>query len=110
MPDPLKYVQNDSGPPLRATLIDLSTNLPVDVSNAGTTVRFKFRLKPDGAVTTIVATKPNGGADGGVSVAFSGGSFSAAGIYEGEFEVTFNTGIVQSTFDKIDLEVREQIG
>ena len=110
MADPLKYVQNDSGPPLRATLIDLSTNLPVDVSNAGTTVRYKFRLKPDGAVTTIVATKPNGGADGVVSVAFSGGNFSEAGWYEGEFEITFNTGIVQTSFDKVSKEVREQIG
>jgi hypothetical protein len=110
MPDPIKHVQNDSGPALRGTLIDLATNLPLDVSNAGTTVRYKVRKKPAGTVTTFIATKPNGGADGVVSVAFTTGTFTEAGIHEGEFEITFNTGVVQSVFDKILHEVREGIG
>jgi hypothetical protein len=109
MADPIKIVQNDTGPALRLTLVDLSTNLPLDVSNGSTVVRCHRRKVPDGAVQTIVATKPNGGADGVISVAWTGASFAEAGMHEAEIEVTFNTGIVQTVFDKVLLEVREQI-
>lgn len=110
MADPIKVVVGDTAPDIRGTLVDLSTNTPVDVSNVATVVRCYVRKVPDGSVTTITATKPNGGADGVVNVAWTAGIFASAGDYEAEIETTFNTGKIQTVPDKILLEAREGIG
>lgn len=109
MADPIKTVVGDTAPDIRGTIIDLSTNAPVDVSNVSTIVRCHVRKVPDGAVTTITATKPNGGADGVINVAWTAGIFASAGDYEAELEITFNTGKVQTVPDKIKLQAREAI-
>lgn len=107
MPDPLKYVQGDTAPDLRVTLTDQDTGNAIDVSSA--TVRLYLRLQGGVSVTSITGTKPGGGTDGVVLFSWPSGSFAAAGSYESEIEITYSTGKVETVFDKIKYEAREQI-
>lgn len=105
----INLVQNDTGPDLTVMLYDTASNSPIDVSGS-TVVRFHFRKEDGTSVTTLTASKPSGGTDGVVSFPWGAGNLSEAGNYEGEIEITFSSGKVQTVPDKIRFYVREQIG
>lgn len=123
----IQLVQGDTGPSLVFSLTDDSTGLPVDVSAGGTVVRFKFRaLGATELKGTITATKLTGrqladgtidttgayataGAGGRVQVAWASTSLDTAGDFEGEIEVTFASGIIQTVPAKVQLAVRPQL-
>tara|TARA_Y100000310_G_C20686505_1_gene819364 strand:+ start:890 stop:1225 length:336 start_codon:yes stop_codon:yes gene_type:complete len=86
--------QNDTTPALEVFLQD-SRGRPVNLT--GATVGFHMRLESDqtvkitsGSVTVESATK------GHVSFAFSATNTDTAGNYEGEFQVTFAGGAVET--------------
>lgn len=106
----INLVQNDTAPDLTMMLYDSIANAPVDVSAAGTTVRMYFRKEGSGSVSTLIASKPNGGVDGVVSFPWGAGTLANSGAHEGEVEITFNTGKIQTLPDKLRFFVREQIG
>lgn len=123
-------VQGDTGPPLRLSITDPATGLPVDLSAAATTVLFKMRPVPvGGEVTTIKAavtcSKLAGVVqdDGSINTAApynvpgSGGrcqvdwgptDLNTAGEFEAEVEITFDTGRVQTINKLIYLTIRPQ--
>jgi hypothetical protein len=105
----INLVQNDTGPDLTVMLYDTASNSPIDVSGA-TVVRLHFRLEGAVPVTTIIGSKPSGGTDGVVSFPWGVGDLAVAGAYEGEVEITFATGKIQTVPDKIRFWLREQIG
>lgn len=122
----IKLVQGDSRPQLRFSVTDPNTGLPIDFSNVSTTVRFKFRAAGDTATKeTLVCTKLVGrvlesgaidttppydtaGAGGRVALNWGPTSLDTAGDFEGELEVTFDDGTVQTVFDLVKFTVREQ--
>lgn len=106
----INLVQNDTAPDITMALYDAIANAPVDVSSVGTTVRMYFRKEGSGSFVTLVASKPNGGVDGVVSFPWGATDLANAGPHEGEVEITFNTGKIQTLPDKLRFFVREQIG
>lgn len=103
----IKLVKDDTAPDVDVQLVDAVTGLPINVSNAGDVVRMYFRQEGSSTIkATITATKPNGGADGIVRFAWSAGDLDTAGEFEGEIEITFNTGKIQTIFETIEFSVR----
>jgi hypothetical protein len=107
MAERIKLVQGDTRPYVRVTLKDLD-GLPIDVSTAD--VHFKFRAA--GSTSTLfteLCTKPGLGADGVVVFSFpSGGLNVDPGQYEGEIEIDYGAGDVQTVYDLLKFTVRAQ--
>lgn len=123
----IRLVQNDTAPTLYVALIDDVTELPVDISLA-TQVRMLFRavgataltdtltgtllpgiVNPDGSITT------NGPGATGYATAGSGGRVSfiwhpttlaTPGQFEGELQITFSDGTIQTVYDPLRFFIR----
>ena len=81
-----------------------TTWAPIDVT--GATV--KVRLRELGGTTvksTLTCTVTNG-TGGKVVTDFPTGTLDTAGTFEGEIEITFSTGGIQTVYDLIKLKVR----
>ena len=107
MAERIKLVQGDTRPYVRVTLKDLD-GLPIDVSTAD--VLFKFRAA--GSTTTLFqtpCTKQSGGHDGVVVFSFPSGALNVdPGPYEGEIEIDFGAGDIQTVYDLLKFTVRAQ--
>lgn len=103
----IKLVQGDTRPYIRLTLKD-ADGTAINVS--GSTVRFKFRA--EGSTTTLfteTCSQPNGGADGIVSFNFPAGGLDVdPGPYEGEVEIDFGGGDIQTVYNLLKFSVRAQ--
>lgn len=108
MSSKIKLVSGDTRPYIRITLTDKDGN-PINVSDSTTTVRVYFRaVGSDTVLSTLICTKPNGGADGVVMFNFPGGALDVdPGPYEGEVEIDFN-GETQTVYQPLKFAVREQ--
>lgn len=122
-------VQGDTEP-LRLSITDPATGLPVDLSAAATTVLFKMRPVPvGGEVVTIKATVTcsklagivqddgslntaapyNVPGSGGVClVPWGPTDLDTAGEFEAEVEITFDTGRVKTINKLIYITIRPQ--
>lgn len=106
MADKILLVQGDTLPTPVVTIYDEISGNVVDLT--GASVRMLFR---ESGSTTVKATLTGVLLDGGVNgkVVFSfGNHLDAPGNYEGEFEVTFPSGGVQTTYAVQKFKVREQ--
>jgi len=107
----IKLVQNDTAPDIDVALTDESDGSQINVSNAGDVIRLYFRrIGTTVLKATIVATKPTGGADGLVRFAWGATDLDTAGEYQGEIDITFNSGKKQSVYDVLNFSVRSQVG
>lgn len=114
MADKIKLVARDNRPYITLTLTDPVTGLAINV--AGATVAIKVYFRAVGSTTilaTLTCTKPNGGADGVVQFSFTGTTLSvAAGAYEGEIEIDFDTSnpgtAIQTVYETLKFQVRDQ--
>ena len=102
--------QNDRLSALAATLKD-TAGVAVDIS--GATVKFNMML--DGSTTTKISSTSGvtivSSTAGTVSYAWSTGATDTIGLFKGEFEVTFGSGLTQ-TFPNnshIDIQVFNDI-
>ena len=102
----IKLVQHDTLPSLQVVLTDTESGLPVNLG--GVTVRLKFRLVGATVLTdTLVGT--NTLATPG-EVVFNWGALTlagAAGEYEGELELTFPNGGIQTVYDPVKFRLRK---
>lgn len=124
MADKILLVQGDTLPKIVTVITDEESGLPVDVS--GATVVLKFR-KVGAAVLTatltgtllagltnadgsITSTPPydTPGAGGRVEFAWTSTALAATGNYEGEIEVTFPSGGIQTVYERLKFQVRGQ--
>lgn len=104
----LRLVQNDTLPAIALRLTDAVTGAVVDVSAGTTTITAHIRAAGSTTIKESIAmTKPNGGTDGIVSLAWTGTALDTAGDYEAEIEVSYN-GSKQTIFDVIPLKIRPQ--
>jgi len=111
MPEETFYIgQNDTAAPITRDLKD-AFGAPVNVT--GASVRFSMRVKPAGTVKVDAAsaTVVNGGI-GRVRYTFSATNTNTADEYEGEFEVTFSDGSIQTFPNRgyIPVVVQDDIG
>lgn len=109
MSDRIKLVRNDNRPEIELTLTDASTEVPIDVSG-GTAVNVRFRKQGS---TTVLATIPctlvSTGTDGKVKFKFTGSILDVdPGQYEGEVEITYVGGDVQTVYELLKFTVRAE--
>lgn len=125
--DKIRLVQGDTAPQLQLSLTDQRTRRPLDLSAPGTTSRLLFR-EVGGA--TVKATMPCfaiagyvdpetgdvdsrppydvAGRGGRLAMDWSADALDTAGEFEGEVEVTFPDGRIQTAFAILKFQVREQ--
>lgn len=109
MTDKIKLVQGDTRPALVCTVSDQTTGAAVDIT--GATVVLKFRSM---GASTLQATVPGAVTNGPAGeVVFYPASAPEMlqgefGDYEGEIEVTFPDGQVQTVYDILKFKVREE--
>lgn len=125
MTERIKLVQGDTKPQLVLSLTDDKTGAAIDVSTA--TVRLKFRAsETTDILATLVANKIPGKVNTDGTINFSGPYATSGaggrcvvnwtsdaldqdpGNYEGEIEITFGDGTVQTVYDVVKFKLREQ--
>ena len=115
----LNYVVGDMLPALDLTLRDRNTAAsgtsldpensatwaPIDITDA--TVRLRLRELGGTAIADPRTFSVTNGAAGTCTTNFSATTFSAAGTYEGEIEITHSDNSVQTVYDLIKFKVRD---
>jgi hypothetical protein len=114
----LNLVTGDTLPDLRFTLKDQSvgaTGITFDandsttwapISITGGTLKLRIRLIGSAALTSTISGVISDGAGGEVVFPFEDNPFTASGLYEGEIEITFSTGGIQTLYDLVKFKVR----
>lgn len=104
--EPLRLVQNDRLPAVSLRLTDATTGAVMDLSAGTTTVTAHIRAAGETTIKeSIVLTKPSGGTDGVVSLAWTATALDTSGEYEAEIEINFN-GSKQTVYDVLPLIIR----
>ena len=103
----LQYVQGDTGPDLVAIIHEDTTDKePIDLTDAS--VAFQMR-KPDDKRYTVNAVVEIEDAEAGrVRYEWGPNDLAVTGLYDGQFEVTFSDGKIQTTKTPFTIEVRRQ--
>lgn len=109
MADKIKLVQGDTRPALVCTITDENNN-NAPITLTGATVVLKFREVGSETLKATIpgsVTNPTGGV-----VAFYWASVPTsldgeAGDYEGEIEITFADGQIQTVYDPLKFKLRE---
>jgi hypothetical protein len=108
MAEKIKLVQGDTKPALVCNITDEITGNAIALT--GATVLLKFRAVGSADLTATVTGSVTDGANG--QVAFYPASAPAmllgeAGDYEGEIQITFSDGTIQTVYDLLKFKLRE---
>ena len=95
MPEDAHYIkQNDTASSIKRVLVD-SFSSPVNLT--GASLKFSMRVKPAGTVKISAASATVSEAGlGKVQYDFTASNTDTADEYEGEFEVTYSDGKIQT--------------
>ena len=109
MAEKIKLVQGDTRPALICTITDENTGLAIGLTDA--TVRLKFREAGATELRTTITGTVTDAANG--VVAFYWATQPTAldgepGDYEGEIEITFADGQIQTVYDPLKFKLREE--
>lgn len=105
----INLVRGDTGPQIQLTLYDAQTGNPLVLT--GATAELHFRAV---GTTTVLFTRPltipgATAAQGLAVIAWGANDLDQpAGDYEGEVEITFSTGMIQTVYDTLPFRIREQ--
>ena len=114
----IKLVTGDTLPDLRFTLKDSNTGASSAVYDAndsetwapinitGATVRLRIRKIGETTVSATIVGTIADATNGAVVFPFTSDSFLEDGLFEGEVEVTFSSGGVQTVYDLVKFKVR----
>jgi len=114
----LNLVTGDTLPELTFTLKDSNTaasGQTLDANNSatwapinvtGATVRLRLRELGSTSVKSTLVCSITSGSGGIVATDFPSGTLDTAGTFEGEIEITFSGGGVQTVYDLIKFKVR----
>lgn len=108
MTEKIKLVQGDTRPAIVCTLTDDTTSLPINITSA--TVRLKFRAVGETTLTATVIGSVTDGVNGVVAFYPATAPEMLAGEpgdYEGEIEITFADGQIQTVYDPLRFKLRE---
>ena len=107
MAEKIKLVQNDTRPSLIATLTDETSGTAINI--AGAVPRLKFRALGATVLTDTLVGTVTDGANGLCLFNWSPLSLAGApGDYEGEIELTFADGKVQTVYDILKFKLRKE--
>jgi hypothetical protein len=120
----IKLVQGDTKPTIVVSLTDETTGVPLGLT--GSTVQMFFRAVGDTTILATVAgvlltgrvledgsvdsTSPYDGVGSGGRVQFLWGTTDLtqpAGDYEGEIQITYSDGSIQTVYDLLKFKLRE---
>jgi len=123
----IRLVQGDTAPQLQLSLTDQRTRRAIDLSTPGTTARLLFRevgadgvkdempcfpiagyVDPEAGEVDFQPPYDVAGRGGRLAMDWSATALDTAGEFEGEVEVTFPDGRVQTAFAILKFQVREQ--
>lgn len=116
------FVVGDTRPLLRMTLRDSNTaasgmtlkpNDPTTwapLNLTGATVALYIRAVGSETLVDTIACVLITPADGTITAEIASDTFEAAGIYEGEVQITYSDGGIQTIQDFIKFKVRDQAG
>ena len=114
----LKLVTGDTLPELTFTLRDSQTAAPgqtldpndsstwAPINVSGGAVRLRMRELGSSTVKSTLTCTVVDGAAGKVATDFPAGTLDTAGTFEGEIEITFSSGGIQTVYDLIKFKVR----
>jgi hypothetical protein len=101
-----KYVQGDTGPQMRITFTDEDTGLPTNLTSA----QVSLHLRPVGGsvfLTRELYINPETVATGVAIVVWQDGDLEVdPGTYEAEIEVIHGSGVRETLFDILVLQIR----
>jgi hypothetical protein len=104
----IKLVQGDNRPALVCTITDSTSGAPVVLT--GATCRLKFRKSQATELTATLVGTVIDAANGVVEfywVSAPGALAGDPGQYEGEIEITFPDGQIQTVFDTLNFVLRQ---
>lgn len=104
----IRLVRNDTRPAIVCTITDDTTGAAVNI--AGATVRLKFRAAGVEALTATVIGSVTDGPAGQVTffpVTAPEMLAGEPGDYQGEIEITFPDGQIQTVFDLLRFKIRQ---
>lgn len=107
MSDKIKLVQGDTRPALVVNLTDDTTGDPITITGAA--VKLKFRAVGEETVLSTLNGSIADGPNGQVVFYWAQVPTSLdvdAGDYEGEIEITFADGQIQTVYDLLKFKVR----
>jgi len=114
----INLVTGDTLPELTFTLKDSKaavSGMTLDANNsatwqpisiAGATVRLRLRALGSNTVTATLSCTITDATNGKCTTNFPTGTLTTAGTFEGEIEITFANGGIQTVHDLIKLKVR----
>lgn len=108
MTDKIKLVKDDTRPALVCNITDSTTGSVVVLT--GATVRLYFRAVGSSTLQATVLGSVTNGAAGEVTFYPASAPAmlqGAAGDYEGEIEITFSDGQIQTVYDVLKFKVRD---
>ncbi len=77
------------------------------INVTGATVRLRIRKLGTTTVLSTLTCTVTDGSNGAVATNFPAGTLATSGTFEGEIEITFSNGNVQTVYDLIKLKVRD---
>ena len=102
----LVFVQGDTAPDITSQLTHESTGLPLDLTDAS--VRFQMRRPDDRRYTVNATATIVDVAEGRVAYAWGANDLTTIGDYIIQWEVTYQSGRVQTTAATEELIIRRQ--
>ena len=108
MADPILLVQGDTSPQFKVTLTRQDTGSAEDLTDATVKLHFRRQYNDEVLFSITGQSTPDEALTGITIFAFSNGQLDVeSGKYEGEVEVTFDTGVKESVYEVIDFVLRE---
>jgi len=104
----IRLVQGDTRPALVCTITDDNTGAPVSLS--GATCRLKFREQGSTTIKATFTGTVTDATNGVVEFYWASDPTSLdgpQGNYQGEIEITFSDGQIQTVFDVLNFYLRE---
>lgn len=106
MADKIKLVRGDTRPQIKMTLTNEITGAPIDITGAD--LLFRFRETGTTEVLDIINGVVTDGENGEVVFLWNEDSLNVdPGEYEGEVEITFPSGEIQTVYDLLKFKLRE---
>ena len=115
----IKLVTGDTEPMLTITLRDANTAAPgqtldendsntwAPIDLTGATVRLRMRAIGSTTVKSILTMAISNALNGVVTTNFPTGTLDTSGTFEGEVEITYPTGGIQTLQDLIKFQIRK---
>lgn len=103
----LTFTLKDSHEPATGSVLDpedSNTWAPIDLT--GATVRLRIREIGGTTVKSTLTCSVTDASNGKVATNFPTGTLDTAGVFEGELEITFANGGIQTVYDLVKLKVR----